>query len=451
MAEQEQKQNPEAQQPPREDAQGTQQQAQEGGQPGQGEENPSAASAAAGTTAAAAAAPWYARAPFWIILLLLLALLAGLGWLIYQKYSAEKLETARQEKDLAALKAYNDCQEEYLRKLRALLQEAPCDIPALLAQIEPPAGTGLPALPGNGGDTDKAQGQSSGQSGAQSSDRQAGDASKTQDKAGTGRSGEPLQIPREAVPDAGTSTAPASPARPEASQARAPQRLEAKEPANVAELLEQNTVLILALMGKGISMGTGFFISQDTIMTNAHVVGNATEVVYINKFVGTVRAASVLLRVREQGLDFAVLKTREPIPVKPLKLQKDLVKKMEKVSAWGFPSAVMSDDPKFLGLLQGNMQAAPEVVYTEGSVNVVLNRKPPLVVHSATVSQGNSGGPLVNEAGDVVGINTMIKLDDQSYRQSSLAIPSTVIAAFLEANGVPYTPAQATKGTGGAR
>ena len=152
----------------------------------------------------------------------------------------------------------------------------------------------------------------------------------------------------------------------------------------------------------------------------------------------------------EQGLDFAVLKTREPIPVKPLKLQKELVQKMERVSAWGFPSAVMSDDPKFLGLLQGNMQAAPEVVYTEGSVNVVLNRKPPLVVHSATVSQGNSGGPLVNAAGDVVGINTMIKLDDQSYRQSSLAIPSTVIAAFLEANKVSFTPAK-SQGTGGAK
>ena len=272
----------------------------------------------------------------------------------------------------------------------------------------------------------------------------------TQEKSGqngqTGRSGEPLQIPRDAAPE---SAAPAAQAK-EPVTKMPPKRLEAREPANVAELLEQNTVLILALVGKGVSMGTGFFLSPDTIMTNAHVVGNVTEVVYINKFVGTVRAASVLLRVREQGLDFAVLKTREPIPVKPLKLQKELVQKMERVSAWGFPSAVMSDDPKFLGLLQGNMQAAPEVVYTEGSVNVVLNRKPPLVVHSATVSQGNSGGPLVNAAGDVVGINTMIKLDDQSYRQSSLAIPSTVIAAFLEANKVSFTPAK-SQGTGGAK
>lgn len=437
MAEQEQKQSPEAQpQPPQDDQRASQQQGQENAKDAhEGNSSEAGAGTAAAATTAAAAAPWYARAPIWIVILLLLALLAGLGWLIYQKYNAEKLETARQERNLATLKAYNDAQEEYLKKLRALLQEDPCAIPARLAQIEPPAGTGLPVLPGD--------------SGVDGKDQDAG-VSGTQEKSGqngqTGRSGEPLQIPRDAAPE---SAAPAAQAK-EPVTKMPPKRLEAREPANVAELLEQNTVLILALVGKGVSMGTGFFLSPDTIMTNAHVVGNATEVVYINKFVGTVRAASVLLRVREQGLDFAVLKTREPIPVKPLKLQKELVQKMERVSAWGFPSAVMSDDPKFLGLLQGNMQAAPEVVYTEGSVNVVLNRKPPLVVHSATVSQGNSGGPLVNAAGDVVGINTMIKLDDQSYRQSSLAIPSTVIAAFLEANKVSFTPAK-SQGTGGAK
>lgn len=455
MAEQEQKQSPEAQpQPPQDDQRASQQQGQENAKDAhEGNSSEAGAGTAAAATTAAVAAPWYARAPIWIVILLLLALLAGLGWLIYQKYNAEKLETARQERNLATLKAYNDAQEEYLKKLRALLQEDPCAIPALLAQIEPPAGTGLPVLPGDGSHDGKAedaglsgtqeksgQTEQSGQTGQSEQSGQSGQNGKS------GRSGEPLQIPRDAAPEA---AAPATQAKEPATN-MSPKHLEAREPANVAELLEQNTVLILALVGKGVSMGTGFFLSPDTIMTNAHVVGNATEVVYINKFVGTVRAASVLLRVREQGLDFAVLKTREPIPVKPLKLQKDLVQKMERVSAWGFPSAVMSDDPKFLGLLQGNMQAAPEVVYTEGSVNVVLNRKPPLVVHSATVSQGNSGGPLVNAAGDVVGINTMIKLDDQSYRQSSLAIPSTVIAAFLEANKVSFTPAK-SQGTGGAK
>ena len=297
MAEQEQKQSPEAQpQPPQDDQRASQQQGQENAKDAhEGNSSEAGAGTAAAATTAAVAAPWYARAPIWIVILLLLALLAGLGWLIYQKYNAEKLETARQERNLATLKAYNDAQEEYLKKLRALLQEDPCAIPARLAQIEPPAGTGLPVLPGD--------------SGVDGKDQDAG-VSGTQEKSGqngqTGRSGEPLQIPRDAAPE---SAAPATQAK-EPVTKMPPKRLEAREPANVAELLEQNTVLILALVGKGVSMGTGFFLAPDTIMTNAHVVGNATEVVYINKFVGTVRAASVLLRVREQGLD-AVFLTAE--------------------------------------------------------------------------------------------------------------------------------------------
>ena len=37
-----------------------------------------------------------------------------------------------------------------------------------------------------------------------------------------------------------------------------------------------------------------------------------------------------------------------------------------------------------------------------------------------------------------MGINTMIQLDNQSYRQSSLAISSPPITAFLKANNVPF-------------
>ena len=405
----------------------------------QGAADAATAGAAAGT---AAAAPWYARAPIWLAIVLLLALLAALAWLLYQKYTAEERLTAEQYQTLGELKAYNDAQEAYLRSLRALLQEDPCDIPALLAQIDPPAGSGLPALDGRDGATPAEQGSGmSGRSGEplQIPEDAAQQPESTPDSSGQGKRGAPAET-TPAVPDKAEPAIPVAPATAEAAQSaqkraatEAQPNLKAREPASVAELLEQNTVLIIALMGRGISMGTGFFIAPDTIMTNAHVVGQADEVVYINKFVGTLRSAAVLMRTQAQGLDFAVLKTRERIPVKPLKLCTDLVTRMEKVSAWGFPSAVVSDDPKFIGLLRGNQQAAPEVVYTEGSVNVVLERKPPLVVHSATVSQGNSGGPLLDAHGRMVALVTAIYSTSGGGQGLSFAIPvDTVIAVARE-------------------
>jgi S1-C subfamily serine protease len=121
------------------------------------------------------------------------------------------------------------------------------------------------------------------------------------------------------------------------------------------------------------------------------------------------------------------------------------VRRTDRISAWGFPGAVTGGDPKFAALLKGDIGAAPEVVFTEGTVSVVLERKPPLIVHSAVISQGNSGGPLVDEYGAVLGINTLIRLDDESYRQSSMAIVAADMIAFLQEQGLPFTLAEPAK------
>ncbi len=337
--------------------------------------------------------PFWRRPLFWSLALAVLATLA-FAWLLVQKWNAEKALAAAQEEELAALKAKNAEREAYLAKLREVLALDPCDVARGLSTVQPPSGSNLPVLPAPARPDD----------------------------------GGPAPAPQ--------TQAPQTPVQPGQSQPAQSQQ----NPASVAELMQQATVLILVPLPSGLSMGTGFFIAKDCIVTNCHVVKNAPQAIIINKKIGQARQATVVVRLEQQGLDFAVLKC-DPMPVQPLKLRTDKVAITAKVSAWGYPGTLTTADPKFNKLIKGQADAAPDVIFAEGSVNVVLDRKPPIVVHSAVTSHGNSGGPLVNEAGEVVGVNTQIQLDKQSYRQSSFAIASPALCAFLKANGVPFTEA----------
>ncbi len=68
----------------------------------------------------------------------------------------------------------------------------------------------------------------------------------------------------------------------------------------------------------------------------------------------------------------------------------------------------MQTDQNFQALLDGNIQSVPELAVTDGLISAVQNLPSGLVVmpHTAAISRGNSGGPLVDRCGRVVGVNT---------------------------------------------
>lgn len=205
-----------------------------------------------------------------------------------------------------------------------------------------------------------------------------------------------------------------------------------------AKQIESATVLVIGVNNQGdISIGTGFFIAPGLIATNRHVIENSTTNYVTNKVLGGLIPVSVKAVSTSEQRDYAILESKGEIPdgVTILPLDPNL-EKTEKVSAWGYPTAISKNDPQFNLLMKGNIQAIPEVIYSEGVVSAILQRTPPLIAHTAQLSQGNSGGPLLNEHGHVVGINTMISLDDDSYRQTSLSLPSVDLLDFLQQAGV---------------
>ncbi|MDR1577319.1 MAG: serine protease [Deltaproteobacteria bacterium] len=224
------------------------------------------------------------------------------------------------------------------------------------------------------------------------------------------------------------------------------------DPQTIMDDIEEATVLVLAVGKVDISTGTGFFVSENLIMTNRHVVEDVLKarkngkIMVTNKRLGHVQKAELVLVSQPDNFrDYAILKVKSPYkdgsptlpPRKVLKISRE-AKRADRVSAWGYPGLLTKADPKMSELLNGNMSAAPELVYAEGVISVIqrIEGNLPLISHTADVSHGNSGGPLIDKNGEVIGINTFIRIDEKSNRQVNVALGGRDMLLFLAENNI---------------
>ncbi|MEW6414324.1 MAG: DegQ family serine endoprotease [Pseudomonadota bacterium] len=153
--------------------------------------------------------------------------------------------------------------------------------------------------------------------------------------------------------------------------------------------------------------GSGFIVSADgLILTNAHVVRGASEVTV--KLTDR-REFQAKVLGRDDKTDIAVLKIdAKNLPTLPLGNPRDL-----KVGEWvlaigspfGFENSVTA------GVVSAKGRSLPDDSYV------------PFIQTDVAVNPGNSGGPLFNARGEVVGINSQIFSRSGGYQGLSFAIP----------------------------
>ena len=157
--------------------------------------------------------------------------------------------------------------------------------------------------------------------------------------------------------------------------------------------------------------GSGFIVSADgVILTNAHVVRDATEVTvkltdrreYRAKVLGS-----------DPKTDVAVLKIdARNLPVVPLGSARNL-KVGEWVLAIGSPFGF--DNSVSAGVVSAKGRSLPDDSFV------------PFIQTDVAVNPGNSGGPLFNTRGEVVGINSQIYSRTGGYQGVSFAIPIDIV------------------------
>ena len=163
--------------------------------------------------------------------------------------------------------------------------------------------------------------------------------------------------------------------------------------------------------GPGLGLGSGFIVSQDGyVLTNAHVVAGDGEV--------TVRLADAKREFKarvigaDERTDIALLKI-EATGLPTVKLGKsEKLQPGEWVAAIGSPFGF--ENTITAGIVSATGRSLPAETYV------------PFIQTDVAVNPGNSGGPLMNLAGEVVGVNSMIYSQTGGYMGVSFAIPIEV-------------------------
>ena len=167
---------------------------------------------------------------------------------------------------------------------------------------------------------------------------------------------------------------------------------------SIADAISPAVVAISATSDYGESVGSGVCVaSGGYVLTNSHVVSGFAEIVL---HLSNKSTASARVIYDDPVLDFAILKANKSLPYLRLGESDDMMVG-EDVLAVGTPLSLTLTHTFTKGIVSA-VNRTIKVSSSEGN-GYMQN----LIQHDASLNPGNSGGPLINSRGEVVGINTL--------------------------------------------
>lgn len=179
--------------------------------------------------------------------------------------------------------------------------------------------------------------------------------------------------------------------------------------------------------------GSGFIVENSpggtVIVTNAHVVEDWTNV---SVWRDTEELQSVRVMAADEQIDLALLHAAEPIDAPALPVRAEAQRGIA-VYAIGYPGAADDFSVK-------SPRVREEATITDGVISALRQVQAvsygpdvPLLQTNAALNPGNSGGPLLDETGAVVGVNTYGAWDSEGIYG---AIAAEQLLEMLSINGV---------------
>ena len=164
------------------------------------------------------------------------------------------------------------------------------------------------------------------------------------------------------------------------------------------------------------SLGSGFIVDEGIVVTNNHVIADADEINIIMNDGTKIKAELVGV---DKKTDIAVLKFKPVKPVNAVKFgDSDKLRLGEWVIAIGNPFSLG-------GSVTAGIVSARNRDISQGPYDSYIQT-------DASINRGNSGGPLFNLEGEVVGVNTLIISPTGGSIGLGFAVPSKTVARVVD-------------------